>query len=401
LNDRKRLLAFYCNAALFYLAANFAHPVTPTFIVERQLDDSMFGVALAAMQVMNFLFAPFWGKLCNYMPVKRITLIGLLGYALGQGIFCSAQTELVVIAGRMVAGAFSSAIFVSLMNYVINVSTDPVTRGHRLTTLVTIQNVASACGYFVGGMLGVISVECAFIVQVVTLVACGFLGLWICVDDTPFKHIPEKPLTVKEANPFQAFVSAKTFMTPLLALIYAVVAVTSIGQNSFDQCFNYFIKDQFDLSSVYNGVFKAAIAAATLLLNSTVCVWLQKKTDINKTFLPITVCGAISALSILIFRDLVPFVAADIVFFALNAVRLSLTQNLTAMHASFENSNLAMGFYQSMISLGGIFGALFAGLIYEADPMLPFGLAFASFAAASVIGVIFIAKYKKTGIIKK
>ena len=100
MNDRKRLLAFYCNAALFYLAANFAHPVTPTFIVERQLDDSMFGVALAAMQVMNFLFAPFWGKLCNYMPVKRITLIGLLGYALGQGIFCSAQTELVVIAPR-------------------------------------------------------------------------------------------------------------------------------------------------------------------------------------------------------------------------------------------------------------------------------------------------------------
>ena len=158
------------------------------------------------------------------------------------------------------------------------------------------------------------------------------------------------------------------------------MAVTSIGQNSFDQCFNYFIKDQFDLSSAYNGIFKAAIAGATLLLNSTVCVWLQKKTDINKTFLPVTVCGAISALSILIFRNLVPFVAADIVFFALNAVRLSLMQNLTAMHASFENSNLAMGFYQSMISLGGIFGALFAGLIYAANPMLPFGLAFASFA---------------------
>ena len=35
------------------MAANFAHPVTPTLIVERHLDSSMFGIALAAMFVMS------------------------------------------------------------------------------------------------------------------------------------------------------------------------------------------------------------------------------------------------------------------------------------------------------------------------------------------------------------
>ena len=36
--------------ALYFLASNLAHPVTPTLIVERGLDSSLFGVALAAME---------------------------------------------------------------------------------------------------------------------------------------------------------------------------------------------------------------------------------------------------------------------------------------------------------------------------------------------------------------
>ena len=54
-----------------------------------------------------------------------------------------------------------------------------------------------------------------------------------------------------------------------------------------------------------------------------------------------------------------------------------------------------MGFYQSMNSLGGIFGALFAGLIYAQGPMLPFILAFVAFGISTVIGFIYMAKYKQ------
>ena len=53
-----------------------------------------------------------------------------------------------------------------------------------------------------------------------------------------------------------------------------------------------------------------------------------------------------------------------------------------------------MGFYQSMNSLGGIFGALFAGLIYKQGPKLPFILAFVAFSIASVVGFVYVKKYK-------
>ena len=99
--------------------------------------------------------------------------------------------------------------------------------------------------------------------------------------------------------------------------------------------------------------------------------------------------------AILLFDTLVPFVAVDIIFFAFNAVRMPLLQNMAAMRTTPENSNSVMGFYQSMNSLGGIFGALFAGLIYDANVMLPFILAAVAFAAATGISSVYVSKYKK------
>lgn len=395
MKQNRRTLIYFSIVVLFALAANFAHPVTPTFIVERQLDSSMFGVALAAMMSCNFLFSPFWGKLCSYIPVKRILLICCCGYAIGQAIFCAAYSEVLVVAGRMFAGVFTGGIFTAMSNYVINTTIDPTQRSSLLTAQVTIQNVASAAGYFVGGMLGLISVEAAFWVQIITLALCGILFYLLCEDDCLYKKIPEQPLTLKEANPFSAFAAAKYFMSPMLALIFLIVAITSIGQNSFDQCFNYYIKDQFGLSSAYNGIFKAVIALVTLLANSTICVWLQRKTDTNRSFLPVLLCCTLSLGAILFFDSLLPFVAVDIIFFAFNAIRLPLLQTMCASRASQENSNQIMGFYQSMTSLGGIFGALFAGLIYDANPLLPFILAFAAFAVASAVAALYVKAYQK------
>ena len=53
-----------------------------------------------------------------------------------------------------------------------------------------------------------------------------------------------------------------------------------------------------------------------------------------------------------------------------------------------------MGFYQAMNSMGGIFGALFAGLIYESNPLLPFILAFAAFAVGTTVAAVYVGKYR-------
>lgn len=393
--NKKRILLFFAVFILFNMAANFAHPVTPALIVERRLDSSMFGVALAAMMFMNFLFSPFWGKLCNYIPTKRILLISGLGYAAGQVFFLLAQNEATIIAGRMFAGVFVGGAYTSFPNYIINTAATPKERDGNLTVFVTIQSVSAACGYFIGGMLGVISTEFSIVLQILCLGLSGILFYAVCIDDTPFKEKPSAALTAKDVNPFRAFVTVRNYMTPMLGLIFAIVAISAIGQNSYEQCFNYYIKDQYGMSSAYNGTFKALIALVTLVLNSTVCVQLQKKTDINKTFLYILeACSGLIAL-ILLFRGQILFIAIYILYSSVNVIRLPLLQSMVAMRSGAESRNNLMGFYQSMTSLGGIFGALFAGIIYKQGAMLPFALAFAAYVISALIGVFYAGKYDK------
>lgn len=389
---KSRLFTFFVILFFFNMAASFAHPVTPTLIIERNLDSSMFGVALAAMMTMNFLFSPFWGKLCGYMSTRRIMLICSLGYALGQIIFGTAMSEVQVVGGRMFAGIFTGGVYTAMANHVINLSED---RGRDLVWLTTVQNVAGAVGYFVGGMLGVISVGTAFTAQVIVLAVCGILYGVLCLDDTAYKVKPDRPLSARDVNPFGAFAAARTFMTPALAMIFVITAVSAIGQNSYEQCFNYYIKDQYGMTSAYNGIFKAVIAVLTLALNGTVSLWLQRKTDINRSFIYVlAVCTGLTA-SILINRSQMLFIAVYIIYSSVMVLRLPLLQTMSADHADESTSNQVMGFYQSMNSLGGIFGALFAGLIYASGPMRPFVLAFAAFLLSTLMGFVYYGRYRK------
>ncbi|MBQ2059112.1 MAG: MFS transporter [Firmicutes bacterium] len=389
------LLLFFVIMVMFNMAASFAHPVTPTLIVERHLDSSMFGIALAAMLTMMFLFAPFWGKMCSYVPTRNLMLIGAIGYSIGQYIFGSAVNEAMVVGGRAFAGVFTSACFTAFANYVINVS-DQESRGQNLTILATVQNVAGAVGYFVGGMLGLISVEFTFTCQIIVLALGGIAFFFISKDDTPYKHRPERKLSLADANPFAAFFDLKNFITPALGMLFAITAICAIGQNSFEQVFNYYIKDYFGLSSAYNGIFKAAIAATGFIANSLICMRLIKKTDTNVTFLPVIIaCVVPLGLALLFFNSLWPFAVCDIIFFTINTMRLPLMQNLCAGRATPETSNSVMGFYQAMGSLGGIFGAAFAGLIYDTNSHYPFILAFCAFVIGAVLSLMYVRTYRR------
>ena len=197
---KMRFFAFFAAMVVFNLAANFAHPVTPTVIQELRLHDYMFGVALAVMLITNFLLSPFWGKINNYISSRLSLLICCFGYGVAQIWFAYATTELMIILARMFAGLFTGGIFVSFLTYIVNKS-NPEDQGKYLTYSATIKSVASAFGYMIGGFLGESSVRLAFLVQAGTLIAVAVAFFMICEPDSTanLKDIPAKQL-MKEAG---------------------------------------------------------------------------------------------------------------------------------------------------------------------------------------------------------
>jgi DHA1 family multidrug resistance protein-like MFS transporter len=366
------------------MAANFAHPVTPTIIQQRGFGDYMFGVALAAMMTVNFLFSPFWGKMVSYLSSRRIILICSLGYAVGQAMFGMATTERMMISARMFAGMFTGGAFTALLTYLVNTSPDE-TRSKYLIVAATIQTVAGAFGYFVGGMLGEIDVRFAIIAQVVTLSGCGALFYLTCENDATANLRVIKPGALfKEANPLTAFLAGRKIMTPLFVALFAVCALANLGGVAFDQSFNYYLKAQLGLSSGYNGVIKALIGFVCLAANATIGLWLIEKTDIRRSSIYVYLLCSCSMLIVVLTNAVAPFVVANVIYFGFLAVSVPLTQSLVADRAKGTDSNLVMGYYGGLRSLGAIFGALSAGLLYTINPKWPFVLGLVAFVCATV-----------------
>ena len=393
----KRMLLFFAAMCLFNLAANFAHPVTPTVIKNLQLHDYMFGVALASMMISNFAMSPFWGKINSYLSSRVSLLICCCGYGVGQIMFGLAKTELMIILARIFAGVFTGGVFVSFLTYVVNVSPE-AERATNLMITATIQSVASAFGYLVGGLLGEISIFMTFMIQAGTLIGVGILFFLVVEKDSTLsvKDIAPRQL-IREANPFAAFMDSRKFMTAVFALAYGVVLFSNLGYYAYEQCFNYYIKDQFGLTSAYNGAVKAVVGFISLAANSTICLWIIRRTDSKKSVIPVLLCCAAAIFGVIAAPDIALFMIINVVFFAFNAVSVPVVQNVVADGAQEGQSNMVMGFYNAIKNFGGIIGSLTAGFIYSSGPKLSFVFACAAFVLAALCAFV----YMRCGGVKK
>lgn len=390
-----KLLIYYIIVALESLAANLAHPITPTLIQNLGLPNYMFGLMYAGMSITNFLFSPFWGKLADYLHSRSILCIGCVGYGLGQLLFWQAKTPATIMAARCFSGFFVGAISVAMLTYLVNTS-ESAMRSRNLTLHATIITVASTFGYLIGGLAGEISLDIAFGLQVALLLACGLLfGLLCSKDRNEMATRPSLSQMMRGANPFSAFIAGRQFMTVLFAILFGVVLLSVFASTAYDQCFNYYIKDQFGFSSAYNGTIKALIGVISLVSNMTLCLYIVRRSNVARSNVLLLLFGFLSMLGVLLFDAVVPFILFTVLYLGINAISVPVLQSLVSGRASASNSNLVMGFYNATKSLGMVTGSLIAGFVYDQNPKFPFLLAAISFAGAFLLALVYWKKTQK------
>lgn len=395
MNSKKRMLFFFGVVTLFSMVCSFAHPVTPSLFKQLHLADYMFGVALAVMQLGNMLFSPFWAKISKRSSSRRTLLISSLGYGAGQLLFSQSKTVLQVILIRFLTGIFVGGIFVSMLAYVVNVSENESERKKNLILMATLEGVFNAIGYFIGGMLGEIGVIFSVVVQAICLAVCAVLFYLVCVEDRQI--LPEgggdnriDRVFIRECNPFSVLVNGRILLKGMLGLMLGIAALQYFGQTCFDQSFNYYVIDQIGLSTGYNGAIKGVMGLVTLLANSTICVWLMKKTKLTRSLVYLLfICGVVILASLAV-NALAPYLVLNILFYASSCISVPMIQDLTTTWGKKHtgDSNLVVGYYNAMKNLGGILGALLAGFTYIVTPKTPFLCCAASFFLAAAMAMI-------------
>lgn len=390
---KTRFLLFFAAMILFNLAANFAHPVTPTIIQDLSLPDYMFGLMLAAMQFSNFLFSPFWGKLNGAISSRQTLMICCVGYGVAQLGFACATTQGMILLVRVLAGVFVGGIFVSFLTYVVGTA-KPEDQAKYLTYSATIQAVCGAFGYLVGGVLGELSIRGTFFLQAFCLGLAGVMFRLVCLPDGQQEKVDLKQIA-GDANPLQAFIDGKYFLNMAFVMLFAVNILMNFANTGFDQVFNYYLKDQLGLTSAYNGIIKAAVGLISFLFNMTVCLWIIRKTDTRKSMILLMALCTLAAAGALLVPQISLFILLSVFVYAGYSVSLPVLQNMVAVQADPARKNLVMGFYNATKSLGSIIGSLMAGFLYAVHIKLPFAVVAVAYGISVLAAIGYLLQCRK------
>lgn len=372
---------FFALTALEMFFANFAHPVTPTIIKTLNLPAYTFGVAFASMSLTNFLFGPFWGRMSDRIGRIKMYVLCMFGYALGQYLFGQATTEYDIFLARIIAGFFIAGIGVFQVAYLLDIVA-PQERGRMLSIETALIAISAAFGYLAGGVIGEFSIPLVFAIMVGGLAISGILTGLLLKDviETKKEHLWSD--IMKESNPFSAFSVTLKDMTLMLALFFATVLLIQFGFTAYEQSFNYYLRDQFGLGSSYNGVLKAGFGILGLLVNSTISLYLVRKTKIKKPVLVLISLATSGAIALLFTQEAFSFILVSVGFFTVTTILWVLIQTLAVHEVPKGKEGAFMGFYNSIKALGMIFGSLSAGFIYTSGPKNAFILSAIVFALA-------------------
>ena len=152
-----------------------------------------------------------------------------------------------------------------------------------MTLNAAVQTVFGALGYFVGGMLGTYDLYWAFALQIGQLFSQVVAFYLLLGPDLTAQKAPRYQRGSPQFELFSSFSTKDAQLSQSLWILLGVSALTFLGYTSFDQSFNYYLKDVFDLATSYNGSFKGAVGLISLVATMTLGMYLVKQTDLNKS----------------------------------------------------------------------------------------------------------------------
>lgn len=357
---------------LMGIGANLAHPVTPQLLKSLNLSSDVFGYAYAAMVLGGFLFSPFWGNLCNYIQPKKILLISCLGYGLAQGVFGIANSFKMILLARIMAGFFVSASSIAAIFLLTHLKDADGKKS--IPILITSFTVLGTFGQFLGGFIGEYHLKYPFMIQVILLFICGLL-FYFLMEDLKLNCNLEVKNIIKKSNPLKSFFEVYKYLNLLFIIQFSTVFLLSFAAVSFSQSFGYYIADTLKMGSIVNGNVRGLAGVLAIFLNFYLTPKIIKSSKVEKNASLVVFWIVVIIALMLYFNQIyLVFILLAILMIAFDSIMVSLVQERTNHYANKQNQGVILGSHNSIRSLGGIFGSLISGFIYQFSALNPFFL---------------------------
>ena len=353
---------------------------------DNHLTGLVLGLLMSSFSLMQFLFAPAWGRLSDRIGRRPVLLVGLAGSVVAYALFGIAsdlpgdQAALalaLLFASR--AGAGIAGATISTAQAVIADCTPPEKRKLGMALI----GAAFGIGFTFGPIMGFL----ALLMFPLQLGITGWLAstLSLLAFVLAMVRLPETRKPGGSPSSRKLFVGAafaKVLRDPALGPVVLVSFLATLGFGGFESTLALLNKDVMGLIEKYNFLVFASIGLVLAFTNGAYRGLAKRVPEEKAMGLGIVLMGlgvAMLALVVGMYRleqswglkmaVLAPSLVLAVVGYALLTPSV---QSLVSRRTDEHRQGEVLGVNQSCSALARILGPLAALSLYKLDPLLPF-----------------------------
>ncbi|WP_336623184.1 MFS transporter [Alkalihalophilus lindianensis] len=386
----KSLFMLMINMFVIMMGIGLVIPILPYYVEAFGASSFELGLLIAVFSFMQFLLAPFWGKMSDKYGRKPLIAIGMFGFAGAEFIFAFATDLWMLFLSRMLAGSFGSAIMPAAMAYVSD-RTSPEKRGHGMGMLGAAMALGIVFGPGVGGWLAEVSLALPFLFAGVAATLAGIFSLFLLPESLSKEKRAELALTADHSNQFvQMWQAIKSPVGFLLLLVFGL----SFGLANFQTIFGMYALHQFNYSPSQVGFIMVLVGVIGAVAQGGLVGRLTLRFGDERVVLGALLLSGVGYVVMMLAFDLPTVILTTCLFFLGNSILRPAVNTMISKLAG-DRQGMIMGLNNSFLSLGNVVGAMLAGLMFEWSMYLPYSMGALTMFIAFIATVYWLAKRKQ------
>ncbi|MCL4179142.1 MAG: MFS transporter [Verrucomicrobia bacterium] len=367
---RKSLLIIFLSVFIDLIGFGIVLPLLPIYTESFGASDLVIGLIIASYSLMQFLFAPAWGRLSDRIGRRPVLLISNFGSAASYVLFAVASLQdtgaalWLLLASRVFAGICGANLSVASA-YIADIS--PPEKRSKSMGLI---GMAFGLGFIFGPALG------QFALQGFGPAGPGWVAATICALNFGFGYFilgesrrPGSEAAVKRPKLEQW---TATLRQPTVGLLVLVYFFATFCFASFESTFPRLLFARSGDAVLYVGYLFTYCGVLSAIIQGGLIGPLVKRLGEAKLIAVSLFAFAVGLVILPYFGHMAWLIFGLGLVAAGSALNRPPTFGLISMHTSADHQGTVLGVTQSAGSLARILAPVAANLLFRHDPATPY-----------------------------
>jgi DHA1 family multidrug resistance protein-like MFS transporter len=335
-------------------------PILPYYAESMGASATELGLLTALYAGLQFIFAPFWGRVSDRIGRRPVLLLGLIGFSLTFIGFGLSTRLWMLYLSRGISGLITSATLPTVMAYIAD-TTEKENRGNGMSILGAAMGLGMIFGPVIGGFLGEYSPSTPFFFSA---------GLALTIALFAVIFLPESlsetaRATARLDKRRRGVLDVLRMLKGPLGFLLILALLTSFGMAQMESTSALFYERKFGAGEAEMGFIFMVMGVisflAQFLLVGRAIKYLGEKKIIKYALLGVSIAFVVYPL---ISNITSAMIVVAIMGFSSSFLRPALN-TLVSNQSSASEQGVAMGVANSYYSLGRMFGPVTGGIIFD------------------------------------